>query len=223
MTSTVPSAARIFLVEDQKPLLKQLLRALGEYPELTVVGTSQDGEEAVREVTRVRPQLLLLDLELPSLDGIAVTRRLKQRIPEIEILILTSFDDEQKVFEAMRAGASGYLVKRVGPERIRGAIQEVLAGGTVVEALIAKRFWNFFQAVHATPVEGKGDAWQLTEVEKEVLQLVAKGLSNVDVGSALELARRTVRTHLTHIYRKMGVNSHVDAVVLALQAGLFEP
>ncbi|MHB8877273.1 MAG: response regulator transcription factor, partial [Myxococcaceae bacterium] len=139
-----------------------------------------------------------------------------------EVLILTSFDDEQKVYEAIQAGASGYLVKRVGPEKIRSGIHEVMEGGTVLEPIIAKRFWNYFQSIKATPKQPAAVPWGLSALELQVLQYVAKGLSNAEVGQVMTLERRTVRTHLSHIYRKMSVNSHVDAVVLALRAGVVD-
>ncbi|MFP2910731.1 response regulator [Pyxidicoccus sp. 3LFB2] len=216
---------RIFVVEDQPQLLKNLVKVLGTFPELEVVGTSQEGEAAVEDILQLRPQLVLLDLELPGINGIQVTQRVKRRAPEVEILILTSFDDEQKVYEAIQAGASGYLVKRVGPEKIRSGIQEVMEGGTVLEPIIARRFWNYFQSVQAKPVspEKKADnPWALTPLEFDVLRYVAKGLSNAEVGQVMTLERRTVRTHLSHIYRKMGVNSHVEAVVMALRAGVVD-
>lgn len=217
---------RIFLVEDNVQLLRNLVKVLSAFPELELVGTAQDGEQAVEEIVRVAPQLVLLDLELPSLDGIQVTQRVKRRTPSTEILILTSFDDEQKVYDAIQAGASGYLVKRVGPEKIRSAIQEVMDGGTVLEPIIARRFWNYFHSVQAQPAAGtppaQANPWNLSEPELEVLRYVTKGLSNAEVGRVMSIERRTVRTHLSHLYRKMGVNSHVDAVVLALKAGLVE-
>jgi DNA-binding NarL/FixJ family response regulator len=213
---------RVYVVEDQPQLLKNLVKVLGTFPELEVVGTSQDGEEAVEDIVRVRPELVLLDLELPGLNGIQVTQRVKRKAPEVEILILTSFEDEQKVYEAIQAGASGYLVKRVGPEKIRSGIREVMEGGTVLEPLIARKFWNYFQSIQAKPPEKKENPWSLSPTEFEVLRYVAKGLSNAEVGQVMTLERRTVRTHLSHIYRKMGVNSHVEAVVLALRAGLVD-
>ncbi|XXF81352.1 response regulator transcription factor [Myxococcaceae bacterium GXIMD 01537] len=213
---------RIFVVEDQPVLLRNLVKVLGTFTELELVGTAQDGEAAVDEIVRVRPQLVLLDLELPGFNGIEVTRRVKRRAAEVEILILTSFEDEQKVYEAIQAGASGYLVKRVGPEKIRSAIREVLDGGTVLEPIIAKRFWNYFQSVQARPQEKPDNPWGLSPVEFDVLRYVAKGLSNAEVGQVMTLERRTVRTHLSHIYRKMGVHSHVEAVVMALRAGIVD-
>lgn len=214
---------RVFVVEDQPTLLKNLLKVLGTFPELELVGSAQDGEQAVEEILRLRPQLVLLDLELPSLHGIQVTARVKHRAPEVEILILTSFEEEQKVYEAIQAGASGYLVKRVGPEKIRSAIKDVMEGGTVLEPIIAKKFWNYFQSVQAKPEQKPTqNPWGLTDMESDVLRYVAKGLSNAEVGRVMTLERRTVRTHLSHIYKKMGVNTHVEAVVMALRAGMVE-
>jgi len=212
----------LFIVEDQAPLLRALVKSLGLFPELQVVGTAQEGERAVEEIVQLRPALVLLDLELPGIDGIEVTARVKRRAPEVEILILTSFEDEQKVYEAIQAGASGYLVKRVGPEKIRSAIREVLDGGTVIESRIARRFWTYFQSQQAAPKPKDGDPWGLTETERDVLRYVAKGLSNAEVGEVMTIERRSVRTHLSHVYRKMGVNSHVEAVVKALREGLVE-
>jgi DNA-binding NarL/FixJ family response regulator len=212
---------RVFVVEDQPLLIKNLLKVLGTFDEFEVVGSAMEGEAAVEEIVRLSPHLVLLDLELPGIDGIEVTKQVKRRAGEVEILILTSFDDEQKVYEAMQAGASGYLVKRVGPEKIRAAIHEVMAGGTVLEPIIARRFWNYFHSVQAKKAK-PDNPWNLTPTEFDVLRYVAKGLSNAEVGSVMNLERRTVRTHLGHIYKKMGVNSHVEAVVLALKAGIVE-
>ncbi len=212
---------RVFVVEDQPPLMRNVLKALSLYPELEVVGTAVDGETGADDVIKIVPNVVLLDLELPGIDGIEVTKRIKAKQPGVEVLILTSFDHEQKVYEAMQAGASGYLVKRVGPEKIRAGIHDVMNGGFVVESLIAKRFWNYFHSVQAKPAQ-PANPWNLSEIEFEVLRFVAKGLTNVEVGKVLSIERRTVRTHLGHIYRKMGVATHVDAVVAALKAGIVE-
>lgn len=212
---------RVYVVEDQAPLLRNLLKVLGTFSEVEVVGSAQEGEAAVLEMVKLKPDVVLLDLELPGIDGIEVTRRVKRAGLRTEVLILTSFDNEQKVYEAMQAGASGYLVKRVGPEKIRSGIQEVMQGGTVLEALIAKRFWNYFQSVQARPAKAD-NPWGLSPTELEILRYVTKGLSNAEVGQVMTIERRTVRTHLSHLYKKMGVNSHVEAVVMALKAGIVE-
>ncbi len=213
--------AKIFIVEDQVPILKLLVRALGEFPDLELLGTAADGEEGAAGIVQARPDVAIVDLELPGCDGIEVTRRVKRAAPQIEVLILTTFDDERKVYEAIQAGAAGYLVKRVGPEKVRAAVFEVLDGGVVIEAGIARRFWNYFDSVRAQKV-ATPNPWGLSPLELEVLQFVTKGLSNAEVGRVLSIERRTVRTHLGHIYRKMGVNSHVEAVVAALKAGVVD-
>ncbi|MFN7133147.1 MAG: response regulator [Myxococcales bacterium] len=218
----LPAPTRVMIVEDQLPLLKNLLKLLAAFPEqVDVIGTAMSGESAVEQCLELKPELVLLDLELPGINGIEVTRRIKAKQPEVDILILTSFDDETKVYEAIQAGASGYLVKRVAVDKILSGIREVRLGGTVLEPVIAKRFWNYFQSVQAKPAEPK-DPFGLTEVELEVLRFVAKGLSNAEVGRVMNIERRTVRTHLGHIYRKMQVNTHVEAVLKGMRAGLVE-
>jgi DNA-binding NarL/FixJ family response regulator len=212
----------VFLVEEQPRVLRSLSEALAHYPELEIVGTSTGGRAVVEEILKASPQVLLLDLELPELDGIEVTRRLKKRAPGIEVLVLTSFDDEQKVYESIRAGASGYLLESAGPEKIRGGIRDVMDGGTVLEPVIARRFWSYFDSLRRpreTPAE---NPWGLTEAELEVLRFVSRGLSNAEVGQVMSIERRTVRTHLSHLYRKMGVSSHVEAVVLGVRAGVVD-
>jgi DNA-binding NarL/FixJ family response regulator len=209
----------LVVVEDDPRTLKTLVRALGAQPELRVVGSAMSGEAAVETVLALRPQLVLLDLELPGLDGIGVTRRVKAAAPEIEILILTSFDDEAKVYEAVQAGASGYLVKRMALEKIAQAIQDVLAGGTVIEPRLARRFWNYFQSVQGGP---QAAAPALEPVERDILQMIARGLTNQETGEVLAIERRTVRTHLAHIYRKLGTSSRAEAVAQALRLGLIQ-
>ncbi len=213
---------RVVVVEDQLPLLRNLLKLLASHPsEVAVVGSAMDGESGLAECKKLLPELLLLDLELPGIDGIEVTRRLKRDLPQIDVLVLTSFDDEAKVYEAIQAGASGYLVKRVGIDKILSGIREVRAGGTVLEPVIAKRFWNYFQSIQARPAQPQ-DPFGLSPTELDILRFVAKGLSNAEVGQVMSLERRTVRTHLGHIYKKMGVNTHVEAVTKAMRAGLIE-
>jgi DNA-binding NarL/FixJ family response regulator len=214
------SPVRILVVEDNPQILKNLVKVLSAQSDLVVVGEAMDGETGVRLVDALKPDFVLLDLELPGIDGIQVTQRVKGRHPEIDVLILTTFDDETKVYQAVQAGAGGYLVKRVSPARIISAIKEVREGGTVIESVIARRFWNYFQSVRA---QAAGvDPWGLSSEERDVLQYIAKGLSNAEVGRVMAMDRRRVRTQLGHIYKKLGVKTHVEAVVKALQAGIVD-
>jgi len=210
----------LVVVEDDPRTLKSLVLSLGGFPDLAVVGSCPSGSAGLQTIDALLPQLVLLDLELPDLDGIEITRRVRKAHPEIEVLILTTFDDEVRVYEAIQAGASGYLVKRVGPEKIHQAILEVMRGGVVIEPRLARRFWNYFQSVAARP-QGR-EAPLLTDMERDVLQMVARGLSNREAGEVLRIDRRTVRTHLQHIYRKLGTSSRAEAVVEALKRGLIE-
>jgi DNA-binding NarL/FixJ family response regulator len=208
----------IVVVEDDPRTLKSLVRLLGSYSEFRVVGSAMTGETALETISAVTPQLVLLDLELPGIDGIEVTRRVKEKHAEIEVLILTSFEDEVKVYQAIQAGASGYLVKRIAPEKIHQGILDVMDGGTVIESRIAKRFWNYFQSVQGA--SGPDDEELLTETERDILQMIARGLTNQEAGEVLELQRRTIRTHLSHIYKKLNTSSRSEAVVIALRKGL---
>ncbi|RLB59819.1 MAG: DNA-binding response regulator [Deltaproteobacteria bacterium] len=208
----------VVVIEDDPRTLRSLVKALSCYPDIAVVGSSPSGEGGLATVAAVEPDLVLLDLELPDGNGIELTGRIRKLPANAEVLILTSFDDEVKVYQAIQAGASGYLVKRLGPERIHQAIVEVMNGGVVIEPRIARRFWNYFQSVQA----GRRDEQPplLTETERDVLQMVARGLSNQETGRVLDMERRTVRTHLAHIYRKLGTSSRSEAVVIALRRGL---
>ncbi len=215
------AVTRVAVVEDQAPMLRRLVKLLGEFPRLAVAGAYPNGETAVQGLLAAPPDAVLLDLELPGMNGIDVIREVKPKEPALAILVLTTFDDEAKVYEAVVAGASGYLVKRLPIERIVEAIGEAVDGGLVIEAAIGRRFWNYFQSLRRPAATE--DPFGLTPEERSVLQFVAKGLTNAEVGRVLEIERRTVRTHLLHIYRKLGVASHVEAVVKALKAGLVEP
>jgi DNA-binding NarL/FixJ family response regulator len=209
---------RIYVVEDDTRQLRAMRKLLEGDPGVLMVGAASSGEQALREIAAAKPDLVLMDLELPGASGIETTRALRLRSAEPEILVLTSYDDEDHVFEAMRAGAGGYVVKGASAEKLLAAIREIDAGGTVIEPRLARRFWAYFKGVQ----EPKKAAPEMTHMEREVLFAIAKGLSNAEVGRVVGLDRRTVRTHLGHIYSKLGVRSHVDAVIAALKLGLVE-
>ena len=217
---------RVFVVEDQTKILKSQLRLLENHPDITITGTALSGEAAIEEVSRAQPDVLLLDLGLPRMSGIDVTREVKARWPQVEILIFTIFDEEDKVLEAVKAGASGYLLKGATADKIIEAIKEVRAGGTVIQPNLARRLLRHFRVEPdntpvatepppRTPVRSAAQEPQLkplSDREKEILQLIGKGVSNNEAAQLLNLSKATIRTHLEHIYRKLEVTNRVEAV-----------
>ncbi|MCA9664432.1 MAG: response regulator transcription factor [Myxococcales bacterium] len=208
---------RLVLVEDQPTILAQqarLLEAFGD--ELDVVGTARDGARALEVIEAQRPDVVLLDLGLPDIDGIEVTQRIKQRWPKIEILIFTIFDDEERVLQAVRAGASGYLLKGAPVEKIVEALHDVSGGGSVIQPRLARALLRRLQPARA-------EAAKLTPRETEILTLIAKGLSNRTAAETLGVSRATIRTHLEHIYAKLDVSNRTEAVTEAIRQGIIEP
>lgn len=217
---------RVFVVEDQTKILKNQLKLLEGTPELQIVGTALSGETAIEEVAKIKPDVLLLDLGLPRMSGIDVTRRIKSSCPDVEILIFTIFDEEEKVLEAVKAGASGYLLKGTPADKIIEAIKEVAAGGTVIQPNLARRLLKHFRADEPEPPSGEPKAEPvpslkpLSDREKEILQLIAKGVSNSEAARLLNVSKATIRTHLEHIYRKLEVTNRVEAVTEGIRKGL---
>lgn len=207
---------RLLLCEDQPRFRRLLRRVLAAESDLQILAETAHGEEVCALARSLEAEVLLLDLELPGMSGLEVVRTLRPERPALEILILTSFSDEEMVFEAMQLGAAGYLVKGGPPAQLGAAIREVAAGGSVIEPRLARRFWNLFAAAQGQRAQSYG----LSAGELEVLTLVARGLSNPEAARALGASRRAVKAQLESAYRKLGVQSRVTASVLALQAGL---
>ena len=218
---------KVVVCEDQPQILKNQMKILQDAPEVEVIGTALSGEAALELLELKRPDVLLQDLGLPRMSGIEVTRQVKRRWPEVEVLIFTIFDEEEKVIEAVKAGASGYLLKGASSEKILEAIREVHAGGSVIQPNLARRLLRHF---HVPETDSKPPpAYReepptrpLTEREIEILRLIAKGLSNNEAAGVLHLSRATVRTHLEHIYTKLEVTNRVEAVTEGLRKGLIE-
>jgi len=227
-----PAPIRVFVVEDQTKILKNQLKLLEGHPELSIIGTALSGETGLEEVRRLKPDVLLLDLGLPRMSGIDVTRVVKAELPQIEILIFTIFDEEDKVLEAVKAGASGYLLKGTPADKMVEAIKEVHQGGTVIQPSLARRLLKHFR-VGETPAAPEPASQQpeqreepegkkLSARETEILQLIAKGVSNSEAATMLTLSKATIRTHLEHIYRKLEVTNRVEAVTEGLRKGLIQ-
>ena len=210
---------RVLVVEDEERIRKTLVRLLEERQDILVTGAISSGPEAVSAALEGKVDILLLDLGLPGMDGIEVTQRIKDEKPDIEILIFTVFDDEDKVLDAIRAGAAGYLLKGASTDRIADAIREVHAGGSVVQPRLARRLLNLFRGT-GQPQERERNP--LSNRETEILELIAKGLSNGEVAEALGISRSTVRTHLEHIYQKLDVTNRTEAVTEGIRKGLID-
>ena len=223
---------RVMVVEDQPQILKAQLKILQEAPDIEVIGTALSGEAALEFLEKKQPDVILEDLGLPGISGIEVTKAVKKKWPNIEVLIFTIFDEEEKVIEAVKAGASGYLLKGATSEKILDAIREVKAGGSVIQPNLARRLLKAFHVPESAdekpqpppqrPQREEPPTRPLTEREVEILRLIAKGLSNNEAAGVLTLSRATVRTHLEHIYEKLEVTNRVEAVTEGLRKGIIE-
>lgn len=225
----MPAAKKIpvVLCEDQPQILRNQVKVLQESPEIEVAGAALSGEAVLELLETRRPAVLLQDLGLPGISGIEVTREVKRRWPEVEVLIFTIFDEEEKVIEAVKAGASGYLLKGAGSEKIVEAIREVNAGGSVIQPNLARALLRHFRVPESAAQKPAGRLEEepgrpLSEREIDILRLIAKGLSNGEAAGVLGLSRATVRTHLEHIYDKLDVTNRVEAVTEGLRKGLIE-
>lgn len=212
-------AIRVLVVEDEDRIRRNQMKLLQGFPQIELVGSASSGTEAVRKAMEIKPDVMLLDLGLPEMDGIEVTRKVKKDLPQVEVLIFTIFDEEDKVLRAIQAGASGYLLKGAPAEKIVESILEVKKGGSVVQPNLARRLLKHFQL--EKPLETDSTT-ALTPREVEILQLIAKGMSNPEVAQMLKLSRSTVRTHLEHIYAKLDVSNRTEAVTEGLKQGLIE-
>jgi DNA-binding NarL/FixJ family response regulator len=185
-----------------------------------VVAEAANGIEAVDKAARYEPTVVLMDIRMPELDGIEATRRILAADPTARVLILTTFDLDEYVYEALAAGASGFVLKDERPEQLLTAIRTIAAGDALLSPAVTKRvIQKFARAPRRTPPPGLDE---LTARELEVLRLMADGLSNAEIGQALFITETTVKTHVTHVLQKLDLRDRVQAVVLAYQTGLFE-
>ncbi|MGI5215191.1 response regulator [Plantactinospora sp. CA-290183] len=215
---------RILLVDDQ-PLLRTGFRmVLGAEDDLDIVGEAGDGAEAVDLSRRLLPDVVLMDIRMPRMDGVAATRAIVDARLPVRVLILTTFDLDEYVVGALRAGASGFLAKDVPAEDLVTAIRTVAAGEAVVAPRILRRLLDRFAESLPDPAAAPPRAIQgLTEREREVLVQVARGLSNAEIARALSVSETTIKTHVGHVLTKLGLRDRVQAVVLAYETGLVRP
>ena len=209
---------RILIADDHAVVREGTRQFLEREEDLEVVGEAADGEEAVRLVGSLSPDVAIMDISMPNIDGIEATRQIKAKYPKVAVLILSAYDDDQFVFSLLEAGAAGYLLKSVRGNELVNAIREVSAGESVLHPTIARKVLNRF--THITSETQKQKTQNiLTEREIEVLQLAAQGSSNQQIADSLYLSLRTVQSHLNHIFNKLQVSSRTEAVVRALKEG----
>lgn len=215
---------RLFIIEDHPNILLHQIKLLGTLPDITIVGTALSGEDAIDDIMHLDslPHVVLCDLGLPKLSGIDVTAHIKTMYPAIEVLIFTVFEDEEKVLQAIRAGAAGYLLKGSPLKKVHEAIVDVHHGGTVIQPNLARRMLKYFSLPKDELAAHKHETTLLTTRELECLQMVAKGLSNNEAASVLNVSKATIRTHLEHIYQKFDVTNRVEAITEGIRQGIID-
>ncbi len=208
----------LLLVDDQR-LMRDGLRTLLELEDdLRVIAEAENGQQALEAYEHQRPDVVLMDIRMPVLDGVEATRRLLARRPEAKIIILTTFDDDEYVFDALRAGALGYLLKDVSSVELAEAIRTVAAGGALIEPSVARKVLAEFSRLPARPPKETLNA--LSQREREILRLIAQGLSNRQIAARLYLAEGTVKNYVSSILSKLGVEDRTQAALWAQQQGL---
>ncbi len=208
---------RVLLAEDHVVVREGTRELVQHEPDMEVVGEASDGEEAVQLAGKVRPDVVIMDIAMPKLNGIEATKQIKELYPATAVLILTAYDDDQYVFALLEAGAAGYLLKNVRGRELIDATRAVCAGESVLHPVIARKVIERF--ISAGKPEEKRIAEPLSERELEVLKQAARGISNKDIAEELSLSVRTVQAHLGNIFNKLGVGSRTEAVLYALKKG----
>jgi len=199
---------RVLVADDHAVVRSGLAALLATAPDLELVGTASNGAEAVRLTVESRADVVIMDLSMPEVDGVAATRELASRVPSCRVLVLTSFSDQARVSDALRAGADGYLLKHAEPEDILDGIREVIRGGGPIDPTEARILLNTSRT-HASPAE------ILTTREREVLLLVEAGLNNRQIARKLDIAERTVKCHLHNVFQRLGVTHRTEAALWA--------
>lgn len=211
---------RILLCDDQDIVTEGMQVILGTVKEFEVVGKAQDGAQAIELVETLNPDLVLMDLRMPIMNGIQATREICQHHPETKVLVLTTYDDDGWVFDAIRAGASGYLLKDTPREQLIKAIHGTVAGDTHVDPHVAGKLFQQVAKGGTMATEDTTIAEDLSSREREVLKLIANGLSNADIADQLHLSKGTVQNYVSSIFLKLDVGDRTQAAVLALKHGL---
>jgi DNA-binding NarL/FixJ family response regulator len=210
-------AVRVLICDDQDVVREGLRAILKSCKDIEVVGLAGDGDEALQMIPSVKPDVVLMDLKMPVMNGIQATHHIRTQYPDVRVLVLTTYDADQWVFDAIRGGAAGYLLKDTPRDGLIAAIKGTAEGKTHVDPNVAGKL---FTQVSKTPTEDTTVTASLSEREREVLSLLARGLSNADIAARLFLSEGTVRNYVSAIFVKLGVSDRTQAAVLALKYGL---
>jgi DNA-binding NarL/FixJ family response regulator len=215
---------RVVIADDQALVRSGFAALLAAQPDIEVIGEAADGEAAIGLVAEHRPDVVLMDIRMPGLDGLAATKRIAAdpAPADTKVVILTTFDLDEYVFEAIRAGASGFLVKHTEPDELLRAVREVVAGGALMSPGVTRRLFDEFATRAREPFEPRA-LDRLTDREREVVALVGGGLSNREIAATMFIGEATAKTHVSRLLTKLGVRDRVQAVVLAYQTGLVRP
>jgi DNA-binding NarL/FixJ family response regulator len=211
---------RVLVADDQSMVRAGFRMLLSHQQDIEVVAEASNGLEAVEKAARFRPTVILMDIRMPELDGLQATRRILAADDTARILILTTFDLDEYVYEALRAGASGFVLKDDPPEQLLAAVRTVAGGDALLSPAVTRRVIKQFTRIPQPSPPKQLD--ELTERELDVFRLIARGLSNAEIGQELYISDTTVKTHITHILQKLDLRDRVQAVVLAYEAGLFD-
>jgi len=214
---------RVLLVDDDDLMRAGLRAVLSSDETVNVVGEASDGRAAVNEVRRERPEVVLMDVRMPNLDGIAATRELLAASPDVKVVILTTFEQDDYIFDALTAGASGFLLKRTSPEELIAAIHAVAAGDSLLSPSVTRRVIDRMTEYPAADGALADPLTELTPREREVLEQLARGLSNTEIATALVIEESTVKTHVKRILMKLRLRDRVQAVIFAYESGLTRP
>jgi DNA-binding NarL/FixJ family response regulator len=211
---------RVLLADDEDLMRAGLAELLSSDPTIDVVGQASTGSAAVREAVRLRPEVVLMDVRMPDMDGIAATSELARVAPQSKVVILTTFEDDGYIFRSLRAGASGFLLKRTRPEDLIAAVHAVAAGDSLLSPSVTRRVIDRMASQPGPEVSGNTRVETLTGRERQVLELVARGLSNREISSVLVVEVSTIRTHVKRILMKLGLRDRVQAVIFAYETGV---
>lgn len=205
------------LIADDHPVVREgLFAMLSRQPDFKVVGEAKDGIEAVEMARRLEPDVVLMDLRMPEMDGVEAMRQIRSTNPDIKFIILTTYSDDEYIFSGIEAGARAYLLKDAPREELFRAIRAVYRGESLIQPVVASRLIDRFAELSRRAPPGE----QLTERELEILQLMAKGAANKEISAQLSISESTVKTHISNIFQKLGVNDRTEAVTEALRRGI---